>query len=123
MSHHDLMICRTVLTEKNVEIEKLKAKLSKLEPVECDHCGDGMYDYSKYGLPGNCPKCNGTCKLPSEYVMVKREVLNTVNEQAEDEGLWFIAQTAPEGYLQQELRKLHAVIEAYEPDCALHIDT
>jgi len=31
--------------------------------------------------------------------------------QAEDEGLWFAAQTAPEAYLQQELRKLHRAIE------------
>jgi len=36
---------------------------------------------------------------------------NMVDRQAEDEGLWFVAQTAPEGYLQQELRKLHAEIE------------
>ena len=36
----------------------------------------------------------------------------TVDEQAEDEGLWFVAATAPEAYLQQELRQLHAVIEA-----------
>ena len=35
-----------------------------------------------------------------------------VNEQAEDEGLWFIAEAAAEAYLQQELRKLHAVIES-----------
>jgi len=35
-----------------------------------------------------------------------------VNEQAEDVGLWFDAVTAPESYLQQELRRLHAVIEA-----------
>ena len=34
-----------------------------------------------------------------------------VDAQAEDDGLWFIARTAPEGYLQQELRKLHAVVE------------
>ena len=34
-----------------------------------------------------------------------------VNQQAEDEGLWFIAETAPEAYLQQELRRLHAVVE------------
>jgi hypothetical protein len=34
-----------------------------------------------------------------------------VNEQAEDYGLWFIAQTAPEAYLQKELRRLHEVIE------------
>ena len=37
--------------------------------------------------------------------------LKLVAEQAEDEGLWFMAQTAPEAYLQQELRKLHAAIE------------
>lgn len=35
-----------------------------------------------------------------------------VDVQAADEGLWFVAETAPEAYLQQELRKLHAVIEA-----------
>jgi small-conductance mechanosensitive channel len=35
-----------------------------------------------------------------------------VNEQAENEGLWFVATTAPEAYLQQELRKLHAAIES-----------
>lgn len=35
-----------------------------------------------------------------------------VNEQAEDEGLWFIAATVSEAYLQQALRRLHDVIEA-----------
>jgi len=34
-----------------------------------------------------------------------------VDEQAKDEGLWFIARTAPEAYLQQELRRLHKTIE------------
>ncbi len=34
-----------------------------------------------------------------------------VKEQAEDEGLWFIAKTAPEAYLQKALRRLHEVIE------------
>ena len=34
-----------------------------------------------------------------------------VDKQAEDGGLWFVAQTAPEAYLQDELRKLHAIIE------------
>lgn len=32
-------------------------------------------------------------------------------QQAEDDGLWFNAATAPEAYLQQELRKLHAAVE------------
>lgn len=39
-------------------------------------------------------------------------VIALVEKQAEDEGLWFIAQTAPEAYLQQELRRLHGSIEA-----------
>lgn len=38
-------------------------------------------------------------------------VRELVDKQAEDEGLWFQAETAPEAYLQQELRKLHALIE------------
>lgn len=39
------------------------------------------------------------------------EILDTVLEQAEDDGLWFNAKYASEAYLQQELRRLHAVIE------------
>jgi hypothetical protein len=42
----------------------------------------------------------------------KPTALQIVHEQAEDEGLWFEAQTAPEAYLQQELRRLHAALEA-----------
>jgi len=34
-----------------------------------------------------------------------------VDTQALDEGLWFIAETAAEVYLQQELRRLHAALE------------
>jgi len=39
-------------------------------------------------------------------------VRRLVDEQAGDDGLWFVAQTASEAYLQQELRRLHAAIEA-----------
>ena len=43
-----------------------------------------------------------------------------VNEQAEDDGLWFIAETCAEAYLQHELRRLHAVIEGKTPEqCAI----
>lgn len=35
-----------------------------------------------------------------------------VEAQAGDAGLWFAAQTAPEAYLQHELRRLHAAIES-----------
>lgn len=41
------------------------------------------------------------------------QIKAVVSEQADDEGLWFYAHTAPEAYLQQELRRLHAVIESF----------
>ena len=34
-----------------------------------------------------------------------------VREQAEDDGLWFIADSVVEAYFQQEIRRLHATIE------------
>lgn len=40
------------------------------------------------------------------------EALQLVEEQAKDEGLWFVAETAPEAYLQKALRNLHRVVEA-----------
>lgn len=39
-------------------------------------------------------------------------VRDLVNKQAKDEGLWFMAASASEAYLQQELRRLHTLIEA-----------
>lgn len=42
-------------------------------------------------------------------------VRSLVDEQAEDEGLWFVAETAAEAYLQQELRRLHAAVEQAFP--------
>lgn len=39
------------------------------------------------------------------------KIRQLVNSQAEDEGLWFMAETASEAYLQQELRRLHLAIE------------
>ena len=44
-------------------------------------------------------------------MMELSEVLALVSAQTEDEGLWVIAQTATEEYLQQELRKLHEAVE------------
>lgn len=42
-----------------------------------------------------------------------------VDEQANDPGLWFQAETAAEAYVQQALRRLHAAIEGKTPDeCA-----
>lgn len=42
---------------------------------------------------------------------IKTKLLKLVEEQANDDGLWFDARYITEAYLQQELRKLHALIE------------
>lgn len=36
---------------------------------------------------------------------------DVVQQQAEDPGLWFVAQYASEAYLQAELRRLHSWVE------------
>jgi len=45
---------------------------------------------------------------PDELIAMLRLL---VEVQAKDEGLWFVAETAPEAYLQEALRKLHGMIE------------
>lgn len=42
---------------------------------------------------------------------VKERPIDVVNEQAEDEGLWFIAETITEAMLQDALRRLTAAVE------------
>jgi hypothetical protein len=37
--------------------------------------------------------------------------LDLVRKQAEDDGLWFVAEYASEAYLQAALRELHAAVE------------
>ncbi len=46
-----------------------------------------------------------------KYAKDCRAIQVITDQQANDEGLWFDAQTAPEAYLQIELRRLHAEIE------------
>ena len=69
-----------------------------------------------------CERCHDDrCSDPdskwcSDIILMRLQAGNAalrklVAEQAEDEGLWFIAQTAPEAYLQQALRKIHVAIE------------
>jgi hypothetical protein len=48
-----------------------------------------------------------------DAIVSLREIRSVVDRQAEDEGLWFQAETAAEAYVQQELRHLHKVIEDY----------
>jgi hypothetical protein len=83
-------------------------KAKEDEPAVCELCGkpmppgEEMFKY--HGYSGPCPV---------------DEVAALVARQAEDDGLWFVAQTAAEAYLQQELRRLHAAIEGKSPEeCA-----
>ena len=46
--------------------------------------------------------------------MIKDNLQKLVDEQAEDEGLWFEAEYIIERYHQEALRKLHAAIENRE---------
>ena len=44
------------------------------------------------------------------------KIKSLVDEQANDEGLWFAAETAAEAYLQSALRRLHEAIEGKTAD-------
>lgn len=64
-------------------------------------------DHPEYHDGLYCPQCNPY----NPQAIAFRRLLELVNAQAEDAGLWFVAETAPEAYLQQELRRLHRLIE------------
>ncbi len=53
--------------------------------------------------------------MSDEIIRRYNNAKTLVLQQAEDGGLWFIAQTAAKVYLQQELRRLHTIIEDNEP--------
>ena len=56
-------------------------------------------------------------RAENERLSAERSALQAiVNEQAENEGLWFIAKYATEAYLQSELRRLHEAIEGKTGD-------
>jgi len=40
-----------------------------------------------------------------------KAIRDVVDEQADEEGIWFDAMTAPEAYVQRELRRLHWVVK------------
>ncbi len=94
---------------KDAEIARLKAELSARLVHYCVCQG------SQSPVEGcDCVSCT-TKRLENRIADSEKTIavqLALVHKQAEDEGLWFIAQTAPEAYLQQELRRLHGAIEA-----------
>jgi hypothetical protein len=82
--------------------------------VDCERCTTLAYSAASHLALNNAPRCL-SCLAIVVAAAADRVPTDAVRallaEQAADEGLWFIAQTAPEAYLQQELRRLHAVIE------------
>lgn len=81
-----------------------------------------LSDKEKEALRVYCPSIHHEkgvvrCRCRTHFNLVEAErerwmhVIDLVKTQSGDEGLWFTAMTAPEGYLQQELRKLHALVE------------
>lgn len=83
--------------------------------LDCGHIRMNLVNYPETGST----VCRA-CMLEKRIIEAEREkvrvealydIKTLVDNQANDSGLWFRAQTAPEGYLQQELRRLHAVIE------------
>ena len=67
----------------------------------CAACGEYMPPHA----PHMCS--NWT----SAIAMDEKAIKDLLAEQANDEGLWFEAETAAEAYLQRALRRLHAAIE------------
>lgn len=49
--------------------------------------------------------------MPEREVTDEQSIKAVVDEQANDEGLWFMPRTCAEDYLQRALRRLHEVIE------------
>ena len=90
LAHHEMVLAKWTFEDVIEHLEDARA----IEPI------NELEIYRKW--------------IPLLRIKKKREgdkVASTIEQQANDEGLWFYAQTAPEAYLQQELRRLHAIIE------------
>ena len=91
-----------------------------LDAIRARHVIAGPVNPQCYGC-GTVYPCDAIalCDENDRLRVDHRRVTDLVNSQAEDDGLWFDAQTAPEAYLQMELRRLHAICEY---PAALHTD-
>lgn len=90
--------------------EKLIEAVRALDPAAADDQPYSAWDAAKWTV------FNAAVRFVKESRPAWRlpALQSLVDQQAEDEGLWFVAQTAAEAYLQQELRRLHAAIEGRE---------
>ena len=82
------------------------AKCSGSEPSFCDGCAQ---DYAIKEERERCEK-------------IMETIRRFVKEQAEDDALWSIRPGVEESYLQQELRRLHRVVETGKYEIPAHLD-
>lgn len=94
------------------EIFRLRARIAQVE-------GELVLARAVKVCCGNWSECVVPCVPRAEHFRARAEKAEQENArlreavafQACDDGLWFEATTAAEAYLQQELRRLHAMIE------------
>jgi len=99
---HEQFVPLPKLQAAEVRIAQLEAQLAK-----------ALEEVNRYrnGFQGSCYACEPVAVKNQRLEAQLAEVRQLVDSQSDDPGLWFMAGTAPEAYLQQELRRLHAVVE------------
>jgi len=117
----DIDSLMTLLHKEKVKVENLKAIIDAWDPVCVAHgCMQQRHFVSIRKLQAEIERLTEPttrCGKAHKYTVGKclacdnERLRSAVSEQAEDDGLWFIAETAPEAYLQNALRYLHALIE------------
>lgn len=73
-----------------------------------DYRYGAVYGYTSYQLR----KYGEACRSPSSAEGRSDTAARVVAEQADDDALWFAAETITEAHLQAALRRLHAAVEA-----------
>ena len=96
------------------EYEAQQAQIAKLEQERQDLRASEKFHREEYQRREEFLGCLVLAKAELEQ---ERDALRALAaQQAEDGGLWFDTAYAPEAYLQQALRKLHAAIEGDKPN-------
>lgn len=93
--------------DKSVECERLREALENIKAIPVE--STDFHEYATLKVINKIAKA----ALDGPRITVK-ELKAIVDNQAEDMGLWFMARTASEAYLQDGLRKFHAAIEALD---------
>lgn len=125
------------VTIEELPVQELRTALRRAE-MERDECSEGVLDMGAelVSLRADLNRANEHNRALTDEVNQQSAVIAELNEavrwqsakieqwkaqrkhlqdlvdqQASDVGLWFVAKTVAEAYVQQELRKLHASID------------